>query len=93
MRLWRIVRKDTSYRETEFARRRIIEIADTRVAIVSPEDLLLSKLVWKKASRSELQQRDVVHLVQSVPKLDWSYMERWAATLDVTKDLEEVRSS
>lgn len=41
-----VVRKDTEYRRTEFARRRAVSIAGQQVYIVSPEDLILSKLDW-----------------------------------------------
>ena len=88
-----IVRKDDPYREAEFARRRHIEVAGTRVAIVAPEDLILSKLIWAKESQSELQQRDVVQLMQSVKDLDWPYLERWAVTLGVPDDLKNARSA
>lgn len=40
-----IVRKEEPYRRQEFARRRAVALGGTRVWIVAPEDLLLSKLV------------------------------------------------
>lgn len=49
-----IVRKDDPYRLTEFERRRFIEVEGTPVAVVAPEDLILSKLVWARDSGSEL---------------------------------------
>lgn len=88
-----IVRKDDPYRQEEFARRSHIEVAGTRVAIVAPEDLILSKLVWAKQSQSELQQRDVVQLIQSVMDLDWQYLERWAVTLGVPGELKNAKSA
>lgn len=45
-----IVRKDTEFRRTEFSRRRPVRIDDSTVWIVSPEDLLLSKLVGGKTA-------------------------------------------
>ncbi|MET0851715.1 MAG: hypothetical protein ABW020_11335, partial [Candidatus Rokuibacteriota bacterium] len=35
-----IVRKDTDYRRTEFARRRRLRLGDLNLAIVAPEDLI-----------------------------------------------------
>ncbi|BAP54703.1 hypothetical protein THII_0406 [Thioploca ingrica] len=49
-----IVRKTATYRQVEFARRQLAKIEDMMVWIVSPEDLLLSKLVWAKDSHSEM---------------------------------------
>lgn len=59
--------------------------------IVSAEDLILSKLAWAKASRSEMQLRDVHQLLTAVPTLDQAYLDRWAASLIVTDLLQEVR--
>jgi len=60
--------------------------------IIAPEDLILSKLVWAKDSRSELQFRDVRSIIALQPALDWSYMERWALRLTVATLLAEVRA-
>ena len=87
-----IIRKDDPYREAEFSRRHHVEVDGTKVAIVAPEDLILSKLVWAKESQSELQHRDVVELVKNVKGLDWSYLERWAIALDVLENLLDARS-
>jgi hypothetical protein len=87
-----IVRKDTPYRRLEFDRRRTIAVDGHTIWIVSAEDLVLSKLVWAKPSRSELQLRDVRNLIGCVPDLDWSYLERWAADLNVADLLAEMRA-
>jgi hypothetical protein len=58
-----IVRKQNEYRVEEFSRRQTIEIEGTPVSIVAPEDLLLSKLVWAKDTGSEMQLRDVRHML------------------------------
>lgn len=85
-----IVRKDEPYRIEELARRRRIPLAGGEVWSVSPEDLILSKLVWSKASgESELQLRDVRNLLASFP-LDGHYLETWAARLDVADLLAKV---
>ena len=41
-----VILKDEVFRQTEFKRRRKIELYDIPVYIVSPEDLLISKLIW-----------------------------------------------
>lgn len=60
--------------------------------IVSPEDLLLSKLEWASDSHSDFQLRDVRSLIASVPGLDWAYIDRWAVELGVAALLAEVRT-
>jgi hypothetical protein len=61
--------------------------------IVSPEDLVLSKLAWARDTRSDVQVRDVraVIAAQRV-RLDWEYVERWAGVLGIGADLEAVRA-
>lgn len=85
-----IIKKDEPYRETEFGRRRRLEIGSAAIWVVSPEDLLLSKLLWAKQSGSELQRRDARAIGLS-GGLDWTYIEKWAAELSVVDVLEEVR--
>jgi hypothetical protein len=41
---------------------------------------------------SELQLGDVRNLIACAPGLDWSYLEHWAADLNVADLLHEVRS-
>jgi nucleotidyltransferase AbiEii toxin of type IV toxin-antitoxin system len=86
-----IVRKDTPYRQEEFARRIAVEIEGVTMWLVTAEDLLLSKLVWATESHSEMQLQDVRSLLRSVADLDWMYIERWANTLTVGELLREVR--
>lgn len=86
-----VVRKDTPYRLEEFGRRHLVNIDGQPMSMVSAEDLLLSKLLWAKDSRSELQLRDVRHIAAAQSTLDWVYVERWADALDVRELLHEVR--
>jgi hypothetical protein len=88
-----IVRKDTAYRKVELDRRRWLDVAGTSIAFVSPEDLILSKLVWGEDSHSELQRKDVRQLVESVEDLDWGYLQAWAAELGVRDALERIGGS
>lgn len=86
-----VVRKDDPYRRTEFERRREIMVQGAPLAVVPPEDLILSKLKWAQESGSELQRRDAREIVAAGTPLDWAYLEHWAAQLGVTDLLREVR--
>lgn len=86
-----VIRKDDPYRRTEFQRRREITVQGTPLAVVAPEDLILSKLKWAQDSGSELQRRDAREIVAAGTPLDWPYLEQWAAQLGVTDLLREVR--
>ncbi|HEU4368980.1 MAG TPA: hypothetical protein VFV05_12230 [Methylomirabilota bacterium] len=76
-----IVRKDSDYRHTEFARRRRIAIEGHGLAIVAPEDLIISKLDWMRETRSAVQLGDVRNLLRSVPDLERQYLAQWTERL------------
>lgn len=86
-----IVKKETEYRQTEFDRRQKVRVEDADFFLVAPEDLILSKLDWAKANRSEMQLGDVRNLLASVKGLDNHYLEKWASKLGLTDLLKEVR--
>ena len=87
-----IVRQDSDYELEKFDRRRQVVIDDQPVWMIAPEDLILSKLVWAKDSRSELQLRDVRSIIKAQHGLDWAYVDRWAARLTVAAALKEIRA-
>ena len=86
-----IIRKDSSYRDTEFRRRNQIELDGTPIWIVSPEDLIISKLFWAKDSLSDLQLRDVKNLRASIKNLDEIYMNHWVQKLELNLIYEKVK--
>ncbi len=76
-----IVRKDDPYRKLEFGRRQQVKMDGTSVWIVSPEDLILSKLFWAKDTHSEMQLTDVRNLLRTAKALDKSYLQKWVSAL------------
>ena len=84
-----VIRKDTPFRKTEFERRRIVTVHGQPVQVVSPEDLLLSKLLWGAESGSAVQLEDAKQLIRL--ELDWPYVERWAAVLEISDAVERMR--
>ncbi len=85
-----IVRKDSEYRRVEFARRRRAAVEGHEFSIVTPEDLIISKLDWAKASRSEVQLADVRSLLSSTRDVDRAYLERWTERLGLGPVYREV---
>ena len=83
-----VVLKPDTYRQEEFARRRQINLGDFETWIVSREDLVLSKLVWAKDSKSEMQLSDVHNLLSA--DCDMEYLRSRAKTLKVEESLEEL---
>ena len=87
-----IVRKEAEYRKTEFLRRRKVELSNIPIWIVSPEDLIISKLFWAKDSSSEMQIKDIENLLQSVEALDKGYLNSWIKKLNLDSVFEKVGS-
>ncbi len=76
-----VIRKNSAYRRNEFDRRKQIAVESCLLWIVSPEDLIISKLDWAKESRSEMQLLDVKNLLACVADLDEPYLHRWIKEL------------
>ncbi len=85
-----IIRKDDKYRIEEFKRRKRMKLEDMEIYVVSPEDLILSKLYWARESSSELQLGDVKNLLKSVEKLDEDYLKEWTRYLKIEELFRKV---
>ena len=83
-----IIKKDTEYRKTEFERRRQVDIDGLKVFIVSIEDLIISKLLWSKDSRSDFQINDIKNLLKE--KIDLEYLEKWIGELGIEDFYREI---
>jgi hypothetical protein len=86
-----IISKETEHGQIEFSRKIKERIDDFNLFIVSPEDLILSKLAWAKESSSETQLRDVKNIILfNKESLDYDYLKKWSKKLSVEESLEEV---
>jgi hypothetical protein len=88
-----VVCKDSEYRRGEFARRRRVRVAadSPEIALVTPEDLIISKLDWARQTRSAVQLGDVRNLLASVSGLDEAYLAHWTGRLGLDALFQEVR--
>ncbi|MFO7891606.1 MAG: DUF6036 family nucleotidyltransferase [bacterium] len=85
-----IIQKQTEYRQIEFERRQKVSIRDFETFLVSKEDLIISKLIWGKDSRSELQKRDILNLIST--GFDQKYLNSWITRLGLKTYYEEIIS-
>lgn len=85
-----IVRRDEPYETAKFARRRAVDLEGLTAFVISPEDLILSKLQWAQGTGSVRQVEDVRLLLRDLRDLDRAYLERWASTLHVIEALREA---
>jgi hypothetical protein len=76
-----------AFQKSALARRRRVELEEGFHAdVISPEDLLLYKLVaYRNKDRAAIER---LLAIQSA--LDWEHVRRWAARLGVTSRLEEA---
>ncbi len=93
------VSKNDSYSDKLFERRikdKLQDEADSiEIYLISPEDIILNKLVWYKLGNqiSEKQWHDVIGVMKIQGKdLDAKYLKKWAEHLSVQELLEKVYS-
>lgn len=69
------------------------KILNQKVDFISPEDLILMKLLWFNESQSTRQLEDVHSIMEILKdKLDFDYLKKWAQKLHIAKILEELVS-
>jgi hypothetical protein len=88
----RAVRERSQFNAIEIARAAKVDLAFARgLAIVTPEDAILSKLEWARSSGdSERQIRDAAGIVELSPAIDRTYVRRWAIELGVLDLWERI---
>jgi hypothetical protein len=77
-----VVLKEDAFRQEEFKRRKKVDFFDKTIYIVSPEDLLISKLIWIQDFQSPQQMEDIKNLA-IINDLDWTYITNWINKLNL----------
>lgn len=75
-----VVLKNEEFRQHEFSRRIRMDYFGTPVYAVTPEDLLLSKIIWIQDYQSPVQKEDIRNLAER-EEMDWAYVKDWIAKL------------
>jgi len=81
--------KKNTQRIAEFKRRLKKKIFDKQIYIISPEDLILEKLLWYKEGRSTRHLEDIEGILK-ISRPNLNYIKNWARQLSTIKILEEV---
>lgn len=85
-----IIKKEGYYYDKEFERRKTYNFADKLCFFASPEDTILSKLVWAKKGEAERQFQDAVAVAKiQGENLNYEYLAQYADILSI-HDLLEV---
>ena len=79
-----IIQKRTEYSNVAFKRRRFEKSDTFEGYIISPEDLIISKVDWAKESLSEMQKNDIKSVINNTA-LDLEYLNYWLNELNLTK--------
>jgi len=69
--------EDDAYDRSRIKRGVTKKVWGRNITFISPEDLILSKLIWYKKGRSTRQLEDIESIVAIQKKLDWKYIKRW----------------
>ena len=77
-----VILNDETYRQTEFHRQKKMKFLDMIISVVSPEDLLISKIIWIQEIQSGVQMEDI-KLLSNVEGLDWAYINNWIRKLNL----------
>lgn len=77
-----VIVKDEKYRITEFDRRRKEDFNGIEIFVVSPEDLLLSKLIWIQQWQAAVQMEDIKSIL-NVANLQLDYIKGWVKVLNL----------
>jgi hypothetical protein len=77
-----VVLRQDPFRQEEFNRRLGVTYFEKTIYVVSPEDLLLSKLIWIQDFQSAIQMEDIKNLT-AVNNLDWDYISKWVKQLNL----------
>lgn len=83
--------KNTAFDRERIKRRIKKKLAKTNLFFISPEDLILSKLLWYKENESTRQLEDIESVLRIQKRLDWRYLKRWARDHSTLNILESLR--
>jgi hypothetical protein len=77
-----VVLKNEPFRQEEFNRRKKVDFFDKTIYVVSPEDLLISKVIWIQDYQSAQQTEDIKNLT-AIENMDWAYIKKWISKLNL----------
>lgn len=85
-----VIDKETDFYQSEFQRRKKIEMAPgLEVFIASPEDLILKKLDFYREGKSEKHLLDIKDILASV-EIDEDYMNGWVEAMNLDAEWKAV---
>lgn len=86
------VLKDRPFDREEIKRRVKRRINKHDIFFISPEDLILRKLLWYQDSQSDRQLEDVASVIKRQKRLDWPYLWKWSKKQGTVRILRELKT-
>lgn len=80
----------SEYKKSEIKRGKVKEIDGKMIRFISPEDLIISKLIWYRDSRSTRQLEDIASVMDIQKNLDQKYLNLWIDKLDLKKEWRRI---
>ena len=82
-----IVRRQTAFAAEEFSRRRRVPFTEgVDASVATPEDVIVSKLLYYVEGRSEKHLRDIAGILRvSAGRIDERYVESWVSRLNLAE--------
>jgi hypothetical protein len=89
-----IIKKDSEFARVEFSRKQDIPFTkDFLAASASPEDIIISKMAFYKAGKSEKHLSDIVSMLKiSGAEIDRTYLEDWVNRLNYQDTWKLIQS-
>jgi hypothetical protein len=85
-----VIDKETAFYQSEFSRRKKMEIAPGLfVYIATPEDLILKKLAYYREGQSEKHLNDIRDIMVNV-RIDEDYIKEWVGRLHLQSEWDKV---
>lgn len=86
--------KNTEFEGSKFKRKKEIPIDKQKIYFISPEDLVLTKLLWNKKIKSERHLKDCKGILEiQENKLDYVYLKYWVKKLKISKLYSQISNA
>lgn len=82
----------TEHKKLEMKRGRLKKLDGKMIRFVSPEDLIINKLIWFKEGQSTRQLEDIKSVLETQKKLDQQYLTLWINKLGLGQEWQALEN-